>query len=116
MPIKINPLGEVLGAEVCGVDLSGQVSDDLKAALMEAIRARREKQEEKARKMEAGELEFEDPREAQLARQKKEEKKERRGRTGAKKGERKGSPELRSPKTKKKSSDGQMKFARKELG
>ena len=37
MPIKINPLGEVLGAEVCGVDLSGQVSDDLKAALMEAI-------------------------------------------------------------------------------
>ena len=33
-----------------------------------------------------------------------------------KKGERKGSPELRSPKTKKKSSDGQMKFARKELG
>ena len=83
---------------------------------MEAIRARREKQEEKARKIEAGELEFEDPREAQLARQKKEEKKERRGRTGAKKGERKGSPELRSPKTKKKSSDGQMKFARKELG
>ena len=69
---------------------------------MEAIRARREKQEEKARKIEAGELEFEDPREAQLARQKKEEKKERRGRTGAKKGDGKGSPELEEPEAKKK--------------
>ena len=35
--MEVNPLGEVLGAEVCGIDLSGQVSDNLKAMLIEAI-------------------------------------------------------------------------------
>ncbi len=35
--MEVNPLREALGAEVCGIDLSSQVSDGLKAALIEAI-------------------------------------------------------------------------------
>jgi|TARA_A100001037_G_scaffold302580_2_gene334519 taurine dioxygenase len=35
--MEVNPLGGVLGAEVCGIDLRRQVSDDLKAALIKEI-------------------------------------------------------------------------------